>query len=96
MERREQIIQAIYAAIDEVNKNLEPNKAIEKSPATVLAGEKGQLDSMGFVTLAVEVEKGIERTFKKAVSLMDVVEIAGDRPLTAEGLTDLVAKMLEP
>jgi acyl carrier protein len=68
----QQIMQAIYAAITEVNEMLEPGKALEKSPDTVVMGKSAKLDSMGFVTLITSVEENVERTLNETISLMDV------------------------
>ena len=90
MGRTEEILQLIYDGIDEVNASPETQEAIEKSPDTVLIGEGGNLDSLGFVTLAVEIERDVERKFKKAISLMEVVEVMDEAPFTIARLADFI------
>ena len=41
----------IFAAVDEVNQQLRRAQRLEKSPATVISGEGGRLDSLGLVNL---------------------------------------------
>ncbi len=92
MESYEQITQAVYDAIDEVNEMREPDEAIEKSPDTVLIGESGKLDSLGLVNLAVAVEKNIERGFKETISVMDLVPTAEESAWTVAGLAKSIAE----
>ncbi len=94
----EQIIQAIYDAITEVNEMLEPGKALEKSPDTVVMGKSAKLDSMGFVTLITSVEENVERTLNETISLMDVVGDAAESSRWtvadfAKGIAELVNRV---
>lgn len=66
----QQVIQSIYTAIDELNA-LRPDRPLEKSPETVLFGERGQLDSLGLVSLIFSVESQIGSDFSTPVSLAD-------------------------
>ncbi len=95
MERNKETIQLIYDAIDELNRTLERKDAVDKALDTVLIGESGTLDSMNFVAFAIEVEKAIERTFHKSISLMEIIEITDDAPLTIGRLSSLLGEMLD-
>jgi len=95
MGRREEILQFIYDGIDEVNASPETQETIEKSPDTVLIGEGANLESVGFVTLAVEIERHVERKFKKAISVMEVVEVVDEAPFTIARLADFIADLIE-
>jgi len=50
------ILNLIYAAIDEVNPMLPPDRQIEKTPETQLFGRGSKLDSLGLVNLVVATE----------------------------------------
>jgi acyl carrier protein len=95
MGRREETLKLIYDGIDEVNSSPETRETIEKSPETVLIGEGGSLDSLGFVTLAVEIEGHVERKFKKTITLMEVVEVTDECPLTVARLADFIDGLIE-
>ncbi len=53
---RSGILNLIYAAIDEVNPMLPPDRQIEKTPETQLFGRGSKLDSLGLVNLVVATE----------------------------------------
>jgi acyl carrier protein len=53
---RSGILNLIYAAIDEVNPMLPPDRQIEKTPETQLFGRGSRLDSLGLVNLVVATE----------------------------------------
>jgi acyl carrier protein len=66
---KQQIIESIYRAIDEFNALVSPPAQLDKSPSTVLFGEHGRLDSLGLVSLILDVEGQIEADFETPVSL---------------------------
>lgn len=68
---KHKVLESIYAAIDEVNAISTEDKHLDKSATTVLFGEDGRLDSLGLVSLIVEVEGQIETDFDSSVSLAD-------------------------
>lgn len=53
---RSTILDLIYAAIDEINPTLPPDRQIAKSPETQLFGRGSALDSLGLVNLVVATE----------------------------------------
>ncbi len=67
----QRVIASIYQAIDEFNALAPASRQLEKSPATVLFGEGGRLDSLGLVSLILDVEGRIQADFDAAVSLAD-------------------------
>lgn len=69
MDKREQVLQVIYGAVDDANETLPPGRRLEKSPETILYGVGGKLDSLGLVNLIVATEQQIEETFGVAVTL---------------------------
>lgn len=68
---KEQLIQVIYEAIDEVNAVLPPEQQLEKSINTVLFGDSGKLDSLGLVNLIVTTEQKVEEQFGVTITLAD-------------------------
>ena len=60
---KKKVIQSIFNAVEEINRQLPGNKKIEQSRKTVLFGEDGKLDSLGFVNLIVAIEQNIEDEF---------------------------------
>ncbi|MFQ5411132.1 MAG: hypothetical protein ACE5EC_02505 [Phycisphaerae bacterium] len=93
MECSQSITQAIYDAIDELNES-GTSQPLEKSRDTVLIGESGKLDSVGFVQLAVAVEENIERAHHKAISLWDIIGSAEQAQWTVGMLERSIAELL--
>ena len=71
MTARNQILEGIYAAIDEVNEQLPEDQNLEKSLETVLLGSSGKLESVNLVNLLVAIEENIEETFDIPISITD-------------------------
>lgn len=71
MTDKNQVVQIIYEAIDEVNVQLHEAHRLVKSPETVLFGPDGQLDSLGLVNLVVITEENVEDTFDVAIDIAD-------------------------
>jgi len=68
---RDEILELVYAAIDEVNAQAADKVMVEKSPdAALLGGEKG-VDSLTFVNLVVAIEERVQKKLKKSVVLVD-------------------------
>ena len=63
-----EITEAIFRAIDQVNRQLRKNK-LEKSEDAILIGESGKLDSLGLITFIVAVEEEIEEASGMSISL---------------------------
>ena len=60
MELNQQVIEAIYWAIDEINMQLPADRRIKKSLDTALSGGASKLDSLGLVNLILITEDKIE------------------------------------
>lgn len=63
----------LNSAIDSVNELLPVDRPLSKNKHTVLLGENGELDSMGFVNLVAAVEEQLERQLGIRTSLVDAV-----------------------
>jgi acyl carrier protein len=91
------ILEAIYNAIEQVNRDNPDGAPVRKDLATALYGSASDLDSLGLINLVVAVEQQIEQDFHVAITLAD------DRALsqqtspfsTVQTLADYVAVLLD-
>jgi hypothetical protein len=67
----ENIVAAIYRAVDWINSELPPDRQLTKAPETRLLGSQSVLDSMHLVSLIVTIEREVEETFGVALTLAD-------------------------
>ncbi len=67
----ENIVAAIYRAVDWINGELPPDRQLIKAPETRLLGSQSVLDSMHLVGLIVTIEREVEDTFVVALTLAD-------------------------
>jgi acyl carrier protein len=71
MDDPENILAAIYRAVDWINGELPPDRQLIKAPETPLLGTESVLDSMQLVSLIVAIEREVEDAFGVAVTLAD-------------------------
>ncbi len=71
MTNNERITKAVYAAVDELNKQLPKGVEVEKSLDAPLYGASGKLESLDFVTLVMEVEEKIKAEFGVDITIAD-------------------------
>ena len=67
----ENIVAAIYRAVDWINGELPPDRQLIKVPGTRLLGSESVLDSMHLVSLIIAIEREVEDTFGVALTLAD-------------------------
>jgi len=67
----ENIIAAIYRAVDWINGELPPDLQLIKAPETRLLGSQSALDSMHLVSLVITIEREVEDAFGVALTLVD-------------------------
>jgi len=67
----ENIIAAIYRAVDWINGELPPDRQLIKAPETRLLGSQSALDSMHLVSLVITIEREVEDAFGVALTLVD-------------------------
>ena len=67
----ENIVAAIYSAVDWINGELPPDRLLIKAPETSLVGSQSVLDSMHLVSLIVTIEREVEDAFGVALTLAD-------------------------
>lgn len=97
MAERNQLIDAVYKAVDELNTMRSPDKQVPKAMETVLSGPSAVLDSLGLVNLVVAIEDKLEDTFGVMVNLADQKAVASEHnPFRTLGtLTDYAGALLE-
>ena len=71
MDDAENIVAAIYRAVDWINGELPPDRQLIKAPETRLLGSQSVLDSMHLVSLIVTIEREVEDAFGVALTLAD-------------------------
>jgi acyl carrier protein len=67
----ENIVAAIYRAVDWINGELPSDRQLIKAPETRLLGSQSVLDSMHLVSLIVTIEREVEDAFGVALTLAD-------------------------
>jgi acyl carrier protein len=67
----EQVLQAIYQTIAELNGQLPATQQLAAAPETVLVGEKGQLDSLGLINLLVNLEDVLAAAVGRRIKIFD-------------------------
>lgn len=94
---REAILAAIYAAIDQVNRQSPERKPVAKSLQTALYGGASALDSLALVNFVVAVEQNIERDLRIPITLVDDRALSSEASpfSTVESLTDFVSQLIE-
>jgi hypothetical protein len=65
----ENIVAAIYRAVDWINGESPPDRQLIKAPETRLLGSQSVLDSMQLVSLIITIERELEDTFGVAPTL---------------------------
>ena len=71
----ERILRTIFEVVDEVNKMLPEERRLQKLPDTFLAGDSGNLDSLGLINLIVEVESRVKKNFGLVLNLIEALEM---------------------
>lgn len=66
-----QVEQIIFEAIDKINLQLTDDQKLLKTEDTILLGDDGTLDSLGFINLVVTIEQKLEEDFELSLNLTD-------------------------
>jgi len=78
MDHRSRVEAVIHRVVDELNAQLPKPQRLEKSPETVLVGERARLDSLGLVNLVVALEQRIEDELGATVVLTEDPELLSE------------------
>jgi acyl carrier protein len=89
----ENIVAAIYRAVDWINGELPADGQLIKAPETRLLGSQSVLDSMQLVSLIVAIEREVEETFGVALTLADerALSMQASPFRSIESLADYIA-----
>jgi acyl carrier protein len=74
----QQVVECLYLAIDDINRDRGDKPPLEKSLDTPIYGTASDLDSLGLINFVVAAEEEVERSFDVPIMLGD------DRALSAE------------
>src|SRR5215470_7607692 len=86
----------VYGAIEELNEQFADENRLEKLPGTILLGDAGRLDSLGFVNLIALVEERCEEAFGLSISITESLGNGDSNPLTTVGdLVNYVCNMVK-
>ena len=82
MANQAELQNSIHACIDELNQQLPESGKLTKSADTILVGEGGVLDSLGLITLLVNIEEALNTTSNISAPLLDelMAEHNGEHP----------------
>src|SRR5438128_11875568 len=96
MNTPENIVAAIYRAIDWINGELPPDRQISKTLKTQLLGSQSVLDSMQLVTLIITIERELEDTFGVALTLANERALSmNESPFRSiQSLTDYIGILM--
>ena len=91
------VLAAIYRAVDWINDDLPPGHQLVKAPETRLVGPQSVLDSMQLVSLIVTTEREIEDAFGVAVTLADerALSMKASPFRSIQSLTDYIALLIK-
>jgi hypothetical protein len=73
---RQSLLRIIYAAIDEINRQMPDDAKVMKDPSAKLLGEGSVLDSLGVITFLVSVEKELQSGLGLELVLLDEEALA--------------------
>ena len=92
----EKVSEAIYKAVDAFNEQSGKNHQLKKSPATILFGKGGQLDSLALVSLIIEVEEKVLDELGVSITLADERALSQKNSpfLTLQTLTEYVSLLI--
>ena len=85
MSERDEILDAVFRAIDRVRELLLDEDAFPRDESAVLLGDGAGIDSMGFVNFIVAVEDEMSRTMNQ--SLMLIERINSSDPVASKIVT---------
>lgn len=97
MANTQQILDAIYSAVDELNLLLPPDKRLAKAETTPIVGAGAALDSLGFLNFILLAEAKVNESCSLQVNLAErlVENSSGEPPQTLGALASLVGSLQE-
>jgi len=83
-------LEIIFSAIKEVNKQQPPEYQLNLDKNEFLISDKSSLDSLGLITLLINIEEKISKKFKINLNLLDE-ELISEKNTPFETLASLAA-----
>lgn len=65
------ILDIIYSAIEEVNRQQPPEYTLKKEKDEFLISDKSSIDSLGLITLLINIEEKIKKEFDIKIDLVE-------------------------
>ena len=97
MSDRSQVLNCLYAAVDELNEQRPADDQLANAEDTAVAGANASLDSLGFLNLIMGIEAKLADEFGTSVSVAEQLMSGADitPPETLGALADLVTQLQE-
>ena len=92
---KQNILQLIRNAVDEVNESLSEERRLGKSNHPILLGETGDLDSLGLINFIVAVENRAEKTLGLNLNLGEAMTNPETPLRTIGSLADFILEKKE-
>jgi len=92
----ENILAAIYRAVDWINGELPADRQLNKAPETRLLEPQSTLDSMHLVSLIIAIERELEDTFGVTLTLADerALSMKASPFRSIQSLTDYISNLI--
>jgi acyl carrier protein len=89
-------LEAVYRAVDWINRDLPANRQLTKAPETRLLGPQSVLDSMHLVSLIIATERELEETFGVTLTLADerALSMKASPFRSVESLADYINELM--
>ncbi len=96
MDTRNKVLETLYTAIEDFNRQMPPEQRLEKSTDAPLYGRDAPLDSLSLVNLIVASERRIRENFGVGITLADEHAMSQKRsPFRSVGaLADFICRRL--
>ena len=97
MADQEKLVQAIFAAVDELNDQLPKGVRVAKSLDTPLYGKNGNLESIDLVNLIFEVEEKVKDAFGVSITIANerAMSMQNSPFITLGTLTNYVSELIQ-
>ena len=90
----DKVQEVVACAIDRLNELLPSGDPLPKDQTTVLLGQTGRLDSMGFVNLIVALEEELDRQLGIKANLVDEVMMPAEGLYTVGDIHKLLIRLI--
>ena len=95
MSNNEQILNCLFAAVDELNSQRSADNPLEKSEETAIAGASAAVDSLEYLNFVLAVETELSDAFGASFNLAESLVGGEDTPETLGQLATRIAQIQE-